>query len=308
MKKLLLKVGIVAGIGLVLLVVAGVVLFGPTSRKVIEKGTSYALGVDASLGKVDAGVGVDSSHLGIVDFDVKNPEGFGDESFLSVGELGLDLRTMSVLSQTVRVPSITLDGLHLRLVQNGTRSNFGEIMEHVRSLSSGADDAAAEEPQAEAPAEKDGAGPLLMVDTIDLRGIQLSIDVEGIPGVDFHETFTAPDLHLDVAKTIEEAGGMSLGDLTGYVVDKLLAHGIEEVGDDVSPEIASLLQGGLTGGLEGLTGQLEARATEEVDKLKDKAQEELQEGADELRSKVDGIKNEGEAKVKDALNDLFGDG
>ena len=47
------------------------------------------------------------------------------------------------LSDTVKVPEIVLDGLHLRLVQNGKESNFLAVYENLRKLGEGGDAAPA---------------------------------------------------------------------------------------------------------------------------------------------------------------------
>jgi len=304
MKKFLFKLVIVVGIGSILLVVAAGLLFGPTSRSAIEHGTTYALGVEAQLGQVDAGLGFDNTHLGLVGYDVQNPEGFGGDPFLHVGELSLDLQTMSVLSEAISVPAITLHGLHLRLVQDGKRSNFKEILDHLMSLSTGAPAATPEAAATAATDGAEGAGPNLMVGAIDLRDIRLTVEIHGIPGIELNETFAASDLHIDVAEVVEEVQSMTLARVIGLVVDQLVEHGIAEAGGHVSPEALELL----TGGFDGLEGMLEEKVDEKVEELQAEAEDTLQAQKDAAAARLDASLQKEKKKVGDTLKGLLGDG
>ncbi|MFT5051189.1 MAG: hypothetical protein ACI8QZ_002599 [Chlamydiales bacterium] len=300
MKRLLVKLFIVGGIGITLLVVAGPMLFAPASRSAIEQGTTYALGVDAQLGKVDASVGFENSHLGLVGFDVQNPQGFGGDPFLHIGELSVDIQTMSVVSDTISVPTITLHGLHLRLVQDAERSNFKEILDHLSSLSSDTPDEAPE-----TVSEESGApGPSLSVGIIDLRDIQLTVEIAGIPGFGVDETFTAGDLRIDVPQLVRDAESMTLARVIGLLIDQLVEHGITEAGGHISPEALELL----TGGFAAIEARLEAKVDEKLDALEGQAEDALQEQQDQAKTELDASIEKEKQKLGGALKGLLGDG
>ena len=163
---------------------------------------------------------------------------------------------------------------------------------------------------------------MLLVDTIDLKGIQLSIDVTGIRASTSTRR-SRPRTCTSTSRDDREGGGMSVGHLTGYVVDELLAHGLKEAGGHVSPQVMQLLRAGLDGGLDGLEDQVKALAQEELDKLEQKGQEELdkleqkgQEELDELEAQANEAIQKEQDKARAKLDDLlkkessklFGDG
>src|SRR5687767_9294603 len=85
---------------LVLVAVVAVVLgIDSIARKAIEKGGTYALGVDTKLAKADIGLFAGTTELG--GLTVANPPGFEATPFLSLGHAELAVTLGSLQSDVI---------------------------------------------------------------------------------------------------------------------------------------------------------------------------------------------------------------
>lgn len=281
MKKLLVRLGIVAVLGLVLLLGAGWLLVTPASRAAVEKGGRYALGVDTTIDDVVLSPSLGSSAIGFTQLKVDNPDGMTGDPLLEIDEFRVGVRTLSLMSSTVKVPEITLEGLDLRLIQDGKRSNFYEVVQHIRGLS-GDGESAAKTTETESSGE---SGPMLALGTISVKSVTGSLELRGIPGLDpLSQSFTLPDFEFDVVEALGLAtteGGdapkASVGDLTAALVDELIQQGIEEAKSHLDPEVRALLDQDLGKALlEQLEGEKEGLLKEAGDALEGELQKGLE--------------------------------
>lgn len=331
MKKFLFKISVVLFIGLGLLILAGSMLLAPASRAAVTRGARAGLGVEASLGDIDAGLGASTSSLSIRDLVIDNPDGIrASGPFLAIGELSTGVETLSVLSSTVKVPTITLDGLHLRLALDGKRSNVGEILGHVRSLESetrewkdpsdaGASEGGGSEPGKEDGPRGDAEAKTLMVGRLKVQEVKLSAEVNGLGSLNSSRTLELPPLDFDITSAIQEylaaqegprqGDGVTMAEFTGILVDELVARGLEAAQDDLPPEVVHLLSGGLTGLDERAREILDQHLEEAVSRIEDEANA-LEDG---LRDEVDRELDKQRSRLEEAANQklkglLGGDG
>lgn len=334
MKKFIFKISVVLFVGLGLLVMAGSMLLAPASRAAVTRGARSGLGVEASLGGIDAGLGASTSSLSIRDLVIDNPDGIRSSGpFLAIGELSTGIETLSVLSTTVKVPTITLEDLHLRLALDGKRSNVGEILGHVRALGSrgrdegGSDEAGSSGDGAPQPPEgTGGAGPqgesdakTLMVGRLKVQGVKLSAEVQGLGALNSNRTLELPPLDFDITSAIQDylatqdaarqGDGVTMAELTGILVDELVARGLEAAEADLPPEVVHLLSGGITGLDERARELLDQHLEETVSRIEGEAKE-LE---DELRGDVDRELDRQRSKLEEAASQklkglLGGDG
>lgn len=153
-----------------LLVLALVVLFFAIDRVVgtaIERGGTYALGVETDVGWVRLGWG--SFRLG--GLSIANPAGFEAEHFLRLGGGGLDVDMASLREETVVVPRIALDDVELYLEGKGRDSNVSAILRSLHRFESG-------KKEAPPPSEADG-GPQLLVSELVITDVVARVDVIG---------------------------------------------------------------------------------------------------------------------------------
>ena len=249
-------------------------LVAPASRAVVESAGPHALGVETSLEDVDLSPGPGQSSLGLQGFKIGNPEGLNGDPFLTVDSLEVELDTASLLSQEISIPGITLDGLHLNLIQDGLRSNYGEILGHIRSLQTGQVSGSSEDPEG-APSP----GPTIHVGKVSVGGVAATLNLSGIPGISpIKQTFSLPSFEFDVAAALgpdsgtDEPTGTEVGALTAALVEELTKLGLDQAKKHLDPEIAALLDGNLEGAIRA---RLEVEAEGILDRAKDELRGEL---------------------------------
>ena len=298
--KLLLKLIVLAVVLLGLLGLAGWFLVPPAAKGAVEKGSSYAFGVPASLSKIGAQLGLGTSGLALEGYSVASPAGFDGKPLLQVQKLGFGVGIRSLLGEPKVIDELVLEGLELTLVQKGTASNLLPVLQQVKRLAGGS-----------APAPQDGEaggagspGPRLKVRRVRIAGLAAAIDVSGIPGLgDVSKRFELPAYDADWS-TLTGEQGLTVAELSGKLLEQVTASTLAK-GDEVLPAAAmqvvrASLDGGLAGGLEGALdaarGELEDSAKKELDGLKEKGAERLEElkekGAKEVeraKEKVDGL-------------------
>ena len=192
--KLLIKLALILLIGLLLLGTAGYFLLPPAAKSAIETGTHKALGTNTQLEDISAGFGIGSTSMGIGGFTADQPSGFEGPPLLKIGEIDVDVDTFSVISSTVKVPKVSLDGLELRLVQNGKESNFLRVYESLSKLTGSGN----KEPAPEA--EDAGGGKDIDIGIVSVSGVSASFDLTGIPGIDKSFSYTLPAFEIDLSR------------------------------------------------------------------------------------------------------------
>lgn len=271
MKKLVLRLALLGAALLVVLVVAFGFALKPAARTAVEVGGSTALGVSTSLEDVLLGLGPSTSRLGLEGLVVQNPDGFDGPAFLDLGEASLQLATTSLLSETIRIPRIDLQGLKLRVVQSGTDSNLIQILQHLNAQLDGGD------ADVEPATEESGSGKALQVEHIHVAGVEAEFDLRGVPGVDEVFRFQVPDFDVDLTEEGRAETRQKAEDVIAATVDALVRQAFLAADTEMPAEVAALLQGDLS-----LTS-LRARAEEQ---LRAKVDDVVEEKRDELLEEV----------------------
>ena len=295
--KLILKIAIIVLIGMGLLVTAGYFMLPPAARGAIEQGTGSALGTSTHLKGIDAGFGLNTS-LGIKGFTAEQPAGFEGPPLLEIGSISVGVDLLSTLSDTIRIPEVSLDGLHLRLVQNGKESNFMQVYE---SLSKIADAGGSDEPSEE---DDSSPGKSIEIGLVKVSGVGATFDLTGIPGIDKSYSFEIPAFEIDLSNEANESRFQNIEQATASVVSKLIESTIAQAQAQVSPELALLIGGDVAGLQERVNqelGKLKGKAKAELDVLQQKASNQLQEKLGEKLGDALG------SEKADQLKNLIGD-
>ena len=119
------------------------------ARTAIERGATYALGVDTTLDS--ARIGLVSGSFRLAGLEVANPPGFEDPRFLNLGEARLELERSSLRDPTVIVPLFAIDGIEVDLDKQRGKANYDVILDNLARFES-------EEAEPE-PAPEADAGP-----------------------------------------------------------------------------------------------------------------------------------------------------
>ncbi|MEO0588038.1 MAG: AsmA family protein [Planctomycetota bacterium] len=230
-----MKTAVKVVIGLVVVLVLAVVLgiVGVISyadsivKAAIEKGGTYATGVDTTVDSVS--LGLFSGEMGMTGFDIANPEGYSRPSFFAMGQSDVAVSLGSLRSDTVRVPYIRLDGVEMSLLRENGEFNYQVILDNLARLSG---DAPAEE------AEEQGGGKRFIVDEITITDVTV---VAAALGQEIE--IDIPEIALtDIGS--ETTGGVLLSQLQGVIIKAIMDAAVKS-GVDLPGAMGTALAAGL---------------------------------------------------------------
>lgn len=292
MKKLI-KLALLLVILLVAALVGAVLYIDSIARTGIEKGATYALGVDTKLDK--ASIGLFSGKFGLSGLEVANPAGFKAPHFLSLGDGSLAVSLGSLNSDKIEVPSFKLSKLDVHLEKVNDKANYQVILDNLKKFES----------KEEKPAEPAKEGKRYIVKEVVIENVVIHIDLLPIGG-----DLTKIDLKIP-SITLKDVGsesdkGVLMGELSNVLVQAVLQAAVEKGAGIIPPDILNGLDGGLKQlkDLDKMAGQLAAGAVSEVQKqvggvMKDVtgeldkalggATKDLGKGADDLLKGVGGL-------------------
>jgi len=245
MKKLPKALRIILLIILILVVIAVVAidLFADRALKIgIEAAGTKALNVGVSVADVD--LAIMKGKLGLENLVINNPPGYQHRKLLELDDARIEVDVRSLLTDTVNIRQIKLDGVNLVVEQRGVSGN--NLQDVIRSI----------------PAkDKQGkpSGKKLHVDNLEITDVTVKVKLLPVPGrIDtvplklkpIRMTNLGSDNKLDTAR------------LSGKIL-LAIAGGVSEQGVGVLPkEIID----SLTGELKKL-GRLPATLLEEGGKI-----------------------------------------
>jgi hypothetical protein len=149
MKKIILRIILGFVLVMILAVVAVLLLIDPIAKSGVEKGASYALGVETTVDSVD--VRLLDGQVIMDDLNIANPEGFTSDHLVHTGQLDVQVDPGSFFSEAVQVRKFELDGLEMHIEQKLGSSNVSQIMDNIKRLSKDEDK---EKQTSEAPSKK----------------------------------------------------------------------------------------------------------------------------------------------------------
>jgi hypothetical protein len=231
---------------LVLLVVAALVAavlgIDSIARTAVEKGGTYALGVDTKLAKADIGLFAGKTELG--GLTVANPPGFETTPFLGLGHAQLAVTLSSLRSDVVEVPLFSLSDVAILLQKREGKTNYGVILDNLKRFESG-------QPPPEQKPQPKGEGKRFVIRKIEIKNVSADIDLLPIGGEATRAKVTIPSITLENVGTAE--GGASVSEIVSKVVKALLQATLEAGGKVVGPELLADLKGKLNDlGLEAI--------------------------------------------------------
>jgi hypothetical protein len=216
----------------------------------IEKGSTYATGVETKVEGVDASFF--SGRFGIDGLSLANPPGFRSEPFLVLGSARAHWQNGTLFSDTIEMDSFVLDGVDVNLERTGSGTNYGKILDHLEKLSSGE----TEKPPAEKSARK------LTIRKIEIKNVRAGLHLSGVPLASGSMEVKIPSIVIDDFRSDGETKEI-VAKLTRALLKAILDE-VLRLGKDVFP--ADLLQD-LGENLDGLKGTVEERAKEALEGL-----------------------------------------
>ena len=264
------KLAIVFG-GLVILgVVAVVVVFvsiDAIARAAIERGATYALGVQTTLDSAD--IGILSGQFRMKGLDVANPDGFTSDTFFRLGEGFVAVTLGSLRQDTVELPTLSLAGVQMNLEKKGSSSNFGVITDNLKRFES------SDTGQSGDPAEP---GKSFVIREIVITDINVTVDLLPIGG-----TLNRIEVPIEQVRLTDVGNdGLTTAEMTALVIKAIMAAVVANAGD-----LPADLVNDLGGALGNLVSLKDLGITQTVD-IK-----ELKEAQDVAKSVDDAIKSLG---------------
>ena len=277
MKKLIKLVAVLLML-LVLATVAVALYIDTIAKTAIERGATYALGVEATLGSAD--VGLLSGTFSMGDLTVANPAGFESPHFTHLQEGRVEVALASLRKDTVVLPTLTLSGLDVHLDKHEGKANYNVILENLSRFESGEG------------AEKEAGGKKFVINEILIQRIVVHVQLLPIGG-----DLTKLDLAINEVRLrnvgSETDGSVLMSELTSVIIKAVLAAIVQKGGDLIPAEVL----GDLGQGLDSLTEMGLDAATGLGDRIKDAGG-----GLDEITEDIgDAIKN-----IGDGLGGMLG--
>lgn len=241
MRKLLLF----GSLAILAAIVAGVLALDSAIAAAVERGGTYALGVDTKLASADAALL--GGELELEGLEIANPTGYAAPLFLRVASTDVAVSTKSLLSETIEVPRFELHDVEVNLERTADGSNYGEILESLKRFES------------KSPAEKSEGGKKFIVHDVLIRNLVVHANVApGVLGDAGKFSVTIPEIHLKELGTAE--GGQTIGELFSALVKIVLSAALES-GSGVFPD--GLLKD-LDGSLFSMGGALLDTAQDQI--------------------------------------------
>lgn len=300
---------ILAPLILIILILVGLLFFiDSAARTGIQRGGTYALGVNTDVNHVS--VGLFSGRLSLTGLSVANPQGFKADRFLSLGQGDVSVSIPSLTKDTITVPTLSLDNINVNLERKDSGANYQVILDHLQKLGG---------PQKTQPAPSESGGKKLIINNLSIRHVTVHADL-GAPGpLGQIATVTVPIDEVKLSNVGKDTGsgvggsGVTISQLSSIIVQAVLQAAAQK-STELGP-IAGELQGAIAkiGDLKNISVQVIGKAGEAAQQLQgqlnnvtnelNKVTDQLNKnGAGDVGKKVESVGNE----AADKIRGLFG--
>lgn len=215
--------------GILTVLVLGILLFSlfgdALIRIAIVKGTQSALKVNVQLEKFSAALL--RGKVELENFEIANPPEYKHEYFMKMGHVFADLKTSSVLSNTVEMETIRLDNIQLVIEQKGLTSNLKEILNNLPKSEQKETDTTTEPKPA-----KDDSGKNLHIKVLEINNIEVKAKLLPVPGRADTVTLKIKPIRMENLGTDEK---LDIAGLTSKII-VAISKGIAEQGSDLLPK------------------------------------------------------------------------
>jgi len=272
----LLKIAIAIVLVLVL-AVFGVIVLGYSQlnnvvRIGIERGGTYAMGVETRVASVR--LGLLSGTATVAGLSIANPPGYQDEHFFTLSEGSLAISAATLNQPVIEVPTFKLDTIAVDLERRDGKSNYQIILDNIKKLQDQLGGSSSQPAQPSAGDEKK-----LVINELTIRKVTVNVNMLGVSGGlgDVLNKATKVTIPIDeiklqnVGKTGTGVGGtgVTVSQLSSIIVQAVLAAAAEKGGGLLPPDFLNDLKGNLSSldGLKGLGMSVLAGQTGKVEQM-----------------------------------------
>lgn len=241
--KTLIKMVAVLLILLVLATVAVALYIDTIAKTAIERGATYALGVETTLGSADVGLLNGTFSMG--DLTVANPAGFESPYFTHLGQGDVKVALKTLRQETVELPTLTLTDLEIYLDKKEGKANYDVILENLKRFES------------QENAQDDAGGKKFIIDEVLIKNIMVHVQLLPLGG-----DLTKLDVPIDEVRLHDVGSGTDgsvlMSELTSVIIKAVLAAIVQKGGGLIPSDILGDLGQGLGSlaemGLDAATG------------------------------------------------------
>jgi len=247
MRKLLLVLAGIVGVVVIVVVIAGFVLFSNLDR--IVKGVIETVGSEATATAVtvqEVNLSLSSGDGALDGLTIGNPDGFDSEYAFQLDRISIGIDLASISSDVIVIREIVVDGPRLFFEQLGDRNNLDAILENLGSDSGSSGDGDATETK-------------LIVQTFRFINGEATVIVDQL---DTELTAKIPD--IVVHGIGEKTQGETVEEVARQLLEPILAQSV----DAAKGAAREVLEERIDEEKEKLEKDLEKRGQEKIDDLK----------------------------------------
>ncbi|MFT6058128.1 MAG: hypothetical protein ACJAS2_002421 [Pseudohongiellaceae bacterium] len=205
---------------LLIIVIVGVIYVAMNLGSLIKQGIEeYAppiVGTSVTVNSVNIMPFTGSG--GINDFNVGNPQGFGDGNALALGEISISIEPASLTKDIIIIDNILIDSPVINFIQLADNStNFTKLLENVDQSTAAADKKQTTEPEPATDGEATGVEKKFIIKNFDLNNAQLSATIPLLGEKPI--SLTLPNIHLEGIG--EKSGGQHAAGIAKEIGDRL---------------------------------------------------------------------------------------
>jgi hypothetical protein len=285
---------------LILVVVAVVVLYklDVFVKTGIEKGGTYALGVDTTVEDVD--LSLIGGRLNLDNLKIANVEGYETPHLMKTGRFELGVNTGTLMDETVVVNKFELDGLDVNIEQKSlTENNISAIMNNIKRFESKEAKPAEEAPEAEK------AGKKVRVDRILIKNVSAHVKLPSAMGSAGELSINVPEIELTGVSS--DPNGVPVHELIRQILPAILMAVVEKGEGKLPDNLANVL----TQDIQSATAALGENAEKLMQQAKDEVGKKISEVTEQAGKSVEDAKkqlDEGMKSKQEELQKSVGEG
>ncbi len=261
------KLGWLAG-GVVVLLgaafLAVTIYLGEIVATGIERGGTYALGVDTRVGLVRLAPFAGSFRMS--GLRIANPPGFASRRFFDLGRASLDVDLGTLRDEKIVMPRILLESIDVVLEYQDGRTNAGAILENLKRFERSGDPA---------PSDDDGAARQVVVRELLIRDLTARVEVnEALSRALGRQSIVPLEIAEIRLENVGEDRSVTLAQLTDLIVKTVLTAVARQGGGTLPSLLVGEVRANLNG-LASLPGALTSELGSEVGERLEQAVKEL---------------------------------
>lgn len=225
--KRLVKLIVAVVLLLAIAAVAAFFYIDRIAKTAIERGGTWALGVDTGVEGAD--VGVFSGELSLSGVKIDNPEGYAADHFMELGKGEMAVSLGTLRQDVIVLPRLILSDLDVAMQRGAAGTNYGVILENLKRFEA---------------TEPDPDAKRYVIDELVISGINVRLDLFGAPGGAGLGGIDLPidEIRLENVGSAGRERGVVMGELINIVVKAVMQVILNEGGALIPADLQTQLQ------------------------------------------------------------------